>query len=157
MLTILLNALKKKENEKLAELRTVNGPRIPEKTILQAYQALRLAVYGKKFQIQVQMDNQEMLYYLAVDTSVEFGAAKPTIMPKISGQISYTQEVVIPNLNQVYVSKVWYDSSLKLARYDYHDSKGVPPFYSINPMTIIHDFSTVRLESMRIFRRIIPI
>ncbi|CAC5396031.1 unnamed protein product [Mytilus coruscus] len=122
--------------------RTVNGPKIPEKTILQAYQSLRLAVYSKQFQIQVEMDNQEMLYYLAVDTSVEFGAAKPTIMPKISGQVSYTQEVVIPNLAQVYVSKVWYDSSFKLARYDYHDSKGVPPYYSINPMTIIHDFST---------------
>jgi hypothetical protein len=34
------------------------------------------------------------------------GAAKPTIMPKLSGQFSYHQEVVIPRYAQAYENQV---------------------------------------------------
>ena len=39
---------------------TVDGPRIPELTLLDAYQKLRLSIYRKEFQIQVENDNQEV-------------------------------------------------------------------------------------------------
>lgn len=45
-------------------LGTVNGPLIPEMTILEAYQKLRLAVYATKFMVQVEFDNQEVYYFL---------------------------------------------------------------------------------------------
>jgi hypothetical protein len=48
-------------------LGTVNGPLIPEMTILEAYQKLRLAVYATKFSVQVEFDNQEVYYFLLTD------------------------------------------------------------------------------------------
>lgn len=36
---------------------------------------------------------------------------------------------------------VWYDSSFKLVRYDYHDSQPSAPYYTTSPMTMIHDFA----------------
>ncbi|KAK3090575.1 hypothetical protein FSP39_012798 [Pinctada imbricata] len=37
---------------------------------------------------------------------------------------------------------VWYDSSYRLTRYDYRSTKSEAPYYSTNPMTVIHDFNT---------------
>lgn len=51
-------------------LGTVNGPLIPEMTILEAYQKLRLAVYATKFMVQVEFDNQEVYYFLLTRTQI---------------------------------------------------------------------------------------
>ncbi|XP_033739126.1 LOW QUALITY PROTEIN: uncharacterized protein LOC117326485 [Pecten maximus] len=123
--------------------RNVNGPRLPEVTVLDAYAALRLAVYNKKLVFQIQEDNGEMVEYVAVDTQVEQGLITPVVMPRLSGQFSYSMEVTIPSIAEVYSAKIWYDSSYKLVRYDYHQSyQPRAPFYSTNPMTFIHDFNT---------------
>ncbi|OWF34898.1 uncharacterized protein LOC110443619 isoform X2 [Mizuhopecten yessoensis] len=123
--------------------RNVNAPRRPEVTILDAYAALRIAVYNQELMFQVEEDNSQMVEYEAVDTQVIQGLITPVAMPKLSGQFSYSQEVTIPSIAEVYSSKVWYDSSYKFVRYDYHQSyKPTPPFYSTNPMTLIHDFNT---------------
>lgn len=54
----------------LNNLGTVNGPLIPEMTILEAYQKLRLAVYATNFMVQVEFDNQEVYYFLLTRTQI---------------------------------------------------------------------------------------
>ncbi|XP_069128222.1 uncharacterized protein [Argopecten irradians] len=123
--------------------RNVNGPHKPEVSLLDAYAALRLAVYNQNLVFDMQEDNGQMVEYVAVDTQIQEGMVTPVTMPKISGQFSYSQEVTIPSIAEVYSAKIWYDSSYKLVRYDYHQSyQPTPPFYSTNPMTFIHDFNT---------------
>uniref|UniRef100_K1QRX2 Uncharacterized protein n=1 Tax=Magallana gigas TaxID=29159 RepID=K1QRX2_MAGGI len=62
--------------------------------------------------------------------------------PVIQNFFSYSQEIVIPQYGQIFVSKVWYSKDYKLVRYDFHNTKPTSPYYSTNPMTIIHDFNT---------------
>ncbi|XP_060081859.1 uncharacterized protein LOC132561146 [Ylistrum balloti] len=123
--------------------RNVNGPRAPEVTMLDAYAALRIAIYNQILVFQIQEDTGQMVDYVAVDTQVQEGTLTPVAMPKLSGQFSYSQEVTIPSIAEVYSAKIWYDSFYKFVRYDYHQSyQPRPPFYSTNPMTFIHDFNT---------------
>lgn len=38
--------------------------------------------------------------------------------------------------------QVWYDHENKLLRYDYRNSEEVAPFYTTNPISEVHDYST---------------
>lgn len=122
--------------------RTLNGPRVPELSVYEAYSIFRKAVYHQKLLISILETNQELTTYVGTETSIDFGTYKPIAMPSFTGQFSYNQEITIPGLGQIFASRVWYDTGYKLVRYDYTDSKPLPPFYSTNPMTVIHDFNS---------------
>ncbi|KAJ8305362.1 hypothetical protein KUTeg_015907, partial [Tegillarca granosa] len=115
--------------------RTLNGPRVPELSVYEAYSIFRKAVYHQKLLISILETNQELTTYVGTETSIDFGTYKPIAMPSFTGQFSYNQEITIPGLGQIFASRVWYDTGYKLVRYDYTDSKPLPPFYSTNPMT----------------------
>ncbi|XP_061182284.1 uncharacterized protein LOC133190610 [Saccostrea echinata] len=122
--------------------RTVNGPVVVEKTLYDAYASLRKAILAQKYMVQVIIDSVPLKTYVGVDLTITYGWIQPTTVPVIKTFFSYNQEIVIPQYGQVFVSKVWYSQDYKLVRYDFHNSKPTNPYYSTNPMTVIHDFNT---------------
>ncbi|XP_048758881.2 uncharacterized protein LOC125668617 isoform X1 [Ostrea edulis] len=122
--------------------RTVNGLSVTEKTIYDAYASLRKAILSKQYLVQTIIDSVPLRTYVGVDLTITYGWIQPTAVPVIKDFFSYSQEIVIPQYGQVFVSKVWYSQDYKLVRYDFHNTKPTGPFYSTNPMTTIHDYNT---------------
>ncbi|XP_035827314.1 uncharacterized protein LOC101857428 [Aplysia californica] len=63
-------------------------------------------------------------------------------LPKFSRYFSYRAEIVHPAAKLVTHYAVWYDEDSKLMREDKRYLSPVPPVYSKNPLTEIHDFET---------------
>lgn len=61
--------------------------------------------------------------------------------PKFSQAFVYREEIV-PKSGVSTTADVWYDSNLRLARYDFRPQRISPPYYNTDAVTEIHDFNT---------------
>ncbi|KAK3584919.1 hypothetical protein CHS0354_021792 [Potamilus streckersoni] len=105
---------------------TVDGPIAHQMTILEAFTKLRMAVYQGAFELYVK----------------DLDLAQLVQLPQLPDMFSYKLEIVLPGSAMVYNAQVWYASKYKLVKYDFHTANSQPPFYSSNPVTVIHDFNT---------------
>ncbi|CAE1276421.1 unnamed protein product [Acanthosepion pharaonis] len=84
---------------------------------------------------------KEKIKYTARTIELVFGVIDIEGNPKFPAQMSYRVEFSEPALEKVNFHAVWYDSERKLLRLDERFSKPKAPFYSLNPLTTINDFS----------------
>nr|XP_022315495.1 uncharacterized protein LOC111119542 [Crassostrea virginica] len=122
--------------------RTVNGPVIREKSLYDAYNLLKKKIVSKSLIIQVIMETVPLKSFVGVDLTITYGWIQAATTPVFKNFFSYSQEIVIPQYGQIFDSKVWYSQDYKLVRYDFHNTKPTSPYFSTNPMTVMHDFNT---------------
>ncbi|GFO04697.1 EF-hand domain-containing protein d1 [Plakobranchus ocellatus] len=118
--------------------RTSSGPAISDSSLADAYTALQTAVHHGDVQIILQ-DSQgfEPPPFTAISTEITSGAlVKDKPMPSLPSQFFNRVETVIPEMQVVVETYIWYDRDLQLVRYDSRDPQ------SQLEMTYIHDFNT---------------
>ncbi|XP_060077531.1 uncharacterized protein LOC132557063 [Ylistrum balloti] len=71
-----------------------------------------------------------------------FGRVKTKPVPTLSTKYHYRTEIITSEEDSIVTSDVWYDDDYKLVRYDYKNLSPIPPVYTMNPLTEIHDFNT---------------
>ncbi|KAI8786711.1 CAunnamed protein product [Biomphalaria glabrata] len=120
--------------------RTIVGTGVREPFIREAFNSLAQAVAAGKFIVMIPNfsmgDNEPQK---AINVKILSGQPlKNKTLPMLPTQFSYRLETVLPQLNRVVETFVWYDSMMDIVRYDTRDA------YSSTPVmtTYIHDFVT---------------
>ncbi|XP_052257637.1 uncharacterized protein LOC127862517 [Dreissena polymorpha] len=70
------------------------------------------------------------------------GRRDPKPVPQLTSQYSYRLEIVDSVNAAVSRADIYYDFSYQLVRFDYRPSSAGYPYYTTNPVTQIHDYST---------------
>uniref|UniRef100_A0A2C9KRQ4 LolA-like domain-containing protein n=1 Tax=Biomphalaria glabrata TaxID=6526 RepID=A0A2C9KRQ4_BIOGL len=119
---------------------TIVGTGVREPFIREAFNSLAQAVAAGKFIVMIPNfsmgDNEPQK---AINVKILSGQPlKNKTLPMLPTQFSYRLETVLPQLNRVVETFVWYDSMMDIVRYDTRDA------YSSTPVmtTYIHDFVT---------------
>lgn len=122
--------------------RTVVGKLIKEPSAVNAWNELINTIHQGDFIVAVvNPSKKEKMKYTARTIELVFGVIDTEGNPKFPAQMSYRVEFSEPVLEKVNFYAVWYDSERKLLRLDERFSKLKAPFYSLNPLTTINDFS----------------
>ncbi|KAL5010086.1 hypothetical protein ScPMuIL_012391 [Solemya velum] len=107
-----------------------------------AYNKLNKLVLLGNLSFSVTVANEKSTAFWAADISILSGRLHSAKIPTIPQAFSYHVEVSIPAYNIISNANVWYDTRLKLARYDFRYATPVAPFWTDNPIMLIHDFNT---------------
>ncbi|KAK3090337.1 hypothetical protein FSP39_011029 [Pinctada imbricata] len=123
-------------------LSNINGPTVQELSVDVAYANLKQKVYSKMLRFQIFDVSQGGT--VSINTFLEFNVCwlDKVSLPGLTGQFSYNLEIVVPSIQQAYMSNIWYDNNYQLVRYDMVNPNPAPPLYDPNPVTAIHDYNT---------------
>ncbi|OWF45376.1 uncharacterized protein LOC110457136 [Mizuhopecten yessoensis] len=71
-----------------------------------------------------------------------FGRVSTKPIPQLSTKYHYRSEIITSVQDSIVSTDVWYDDDYKLVRYDYKNLSPIPPTYTLNPLSEVHDFNT---------------
>ncbi|WAR22901.1 hypothetical protein MAR_036570 [Mya arenaria] len=121
--------------------RTVLTPGANELSLVETFALIQNSVYNGQLTIYINIPGLENPY-TAVEVRVTFGYLMPRPLPTLSGQFSYHLEITVPRYTGVINSHIFYDSDFRLVRYDLVNTQPMPPLYTSDPISTIHDYSS---------------
>lgn len=71
-----------------------------------------------------------------------YGRVSTKPVPTLPDKYHYRTEIITSEEESIVTTDVWYDDEYKLVRYDYKNVSPIPPVYTVNPLSEVHDFNT---------------
>ncbi|KAL5016138.1 hypothetical protein ScPMuIL_005727 [Solemya velum] len=112
----------------------------------EAYRAIQDDVGINPMRIQDMVLERDVTSFYStfslLGTSPTHGRTDDAQMPRLPKVFSYRTEMSVPSANLVISGDIWYDTIRKLSRFDFNYGQPRPPYHTMNPVSMIHDFNT---------------